>query len=212
MLNHFSIKQGVFMKAHSPAAERNKEPIFEVLESRLPPHAQVLEIASGSGQHAAFFCEKRPDLVWQPVDPDPASFESLLSVWREGRHAGLQKPIAWSVLEPRPVELQRSFDAVVNINMIHISPWEACLALLDHAQTWLKEDGVLFLYGPYFMKGRPTAPSNQAFHQSLQERDSRWGLRDLETVKAEAEARGLRWLQTVDMPANNVSVLFVRLS
>jgi hypothetical protein len=200
------------MKAHSPAAERNKEPIFEVLAPRLPPQAQVLEIASGSGQHAAFFCEKRPDLFWQPVDPDPASLESLLSIWREGSHAGLQKPIAWSVLEARPADLQRSFDAVVNINMIHISPWEACLALLDHAQTWLKKDGILFLYGPYFIMDRPTAPSNLAFHQSLQGRDPRWGLRDLEKVRAEAETRGLQWLQTVDMPANNVSVLFVKRS
>jgi hypothetical protein len=97
---------------------------------------------------------------------------------------------------------------VVNINMIHISPWEACLALLDHCQTWLASGGILYLYGPFILSDRPTAPSNLAFDQSLKERDPRWGLRDLERVKAEAEARGLRWLKTIEMPANNVSVLF----
>lgn len=196
------------MKSYSPAAERNQGPIFEVLHPFLPPRAELLEIASGTGQHADYFCEKRPDIIWQTCDPDPTSLASLHSYYAEGRHAGLQKPIAWSVLEPIPEALSRSFDAVVNINMIHIAPWEACLALLDHARTLLAAGGILYLYGPYVIKDRPTAPSNLAFHQSLLDRDPRWGLRELERVKAEAEARGLRWLKTVDMPANNVSVLF----
>jgi cyclopropane fatty-acyl-phospholipid synthase-like methyltransferase len=201
---------GVLMKSYSPAAERNQGPIFEVLNPYLKTQAQVLEIASGSGQHADYFCEKRPDIIWQACDPDPASLASLGSYHAEGKHAGLQKPIAWSVLDPLPQKLDRSFDAVVNINMIHISPWEACIALLDHCQTWLATGGILYLYGPYIMSDRPTAPSNLAFHQSLQDRDPRWGLRDLDRVKAEAEARGLRWLKTIDMPAQNVSVLFAR--
>ncbi len=196
------------MKAFSPAAERNQGPIFEVLEPFLSAQAKVLEIASGTGQHADYFCEKRPDIMWQTCDPDPTSFASLMSYYAEGKHEGLQKPIAWSVLETMPLELQRTFDAVVNINMIHISPWEACLALLDHSKIFLAKGGILFLYGPYFITSRETAASNLAFHQSLQERDPRWGLRELDRVKAEAEARGLTWLKTVDMPANNVSVLF----
>jgi SAM-dependent methyltransferase len=196
------------MKAYSPAAERNQKPIFEVLNPFLPPNAQVLELASGTGQHANFFCENRPDLIWQPSDPDPASIASITSYYTDARPAGLQKPIAWSVFDPLPIDLNRSFDVVVNINMIHISPWEACLALLDHCQTWLASGGILYLYGPFILSDRPTAPSNLAFDQSLKERDPRWGLRDLERVKAEAEARGLRWLKTIEMPANNVSVLF----
>jgi len=195
------------MKAFSPAAERNQGPIFEVLNPYLPPKAAVLEVASGTGQHADFFCGKRPDITWQPTDPDPASVLSLQTYDGEAQHAGLKKPLAWSVFDALPPELDRRFDAVVNINMIHISPWEACLALLDHARTWLAPGGWLYLYGPFVIQGRPTAPSNLAFHQSLQERDARWGLRELETVLAAARERGLQWVKTVDMPANNVSVL-----
>jgi len=196
------------LQALSPAAERNKEPILEVLNPLLPQKAQVLEIASGTGQHAQYFCMKRPDIVWQPSDPDRASIISIESYRAETSGTGFKKPEPWSVLEPLPENLNRPFDAVVNINMIHISPWEACVALLDHCKTWLAKGGVLYLYGPYFIKDRPTAPSNLDFHQSLQERDSRWGLRDLDRVRAEAEARGLYWLKTVDMPANNFSVIF----
>lgn len=198
------------MKAYSPAAARNQGPIFDVLNPFLKEKAQVLEIASGTGQHADFMCEKRPDISWQPSDPDPTSVVSLESYYAEGRHSGFKKPMAWSVFEPLPPELDRSFDVVVNINMIHISPWEACLALLDHCRTWLSAGGLLYLYGPYWIEGRPTAPSNLAFHQSLQDRDARWGLRDLDQVKAAAAARGLHALKTIDMPANNMSLLFQR--
>jgi cyclopropane fatty-acyl-phospholipid synthase-like methyltransferase len=196
------------MKAFSPAAERNQGPIFEVLNPFLPSKAAVLEVASGTGQHADFFCTQRPDIMWQPTDPDPSSLLSLETYCAESGHPGMKKPKAWSVFDALPPELDRRFDAVVNINMIHISPWEACLALLDHTRNWLAPGGVLYLYGPFVREGRPTAASNLAFHQSLQERDARWGLRELETVMAAARDRGLRWLKTVDMPANNVSVLF----
>lgn len=196
------------MKAYSPAAERNQGPIFEVLNPLLPAGGAVLEVASGTGQHADFFCAQRPDITWQPTDPDAASLLSLEAYHAEARHPGFKKPIAWSVFEALPPELNRTFDALVNINMIHISPWEACLALLDHTRSWLAPGGLLYIYGPFVIQGRPTAPSNLSFHQSLQERDARWGLRDLETVMAVAHERGLRWIKTVDMPANNVSVLF----
>lgn len=198
------------LQAISPAAERNKESILEVLNPFLPARARLLEIASGTGQHAHYVCMKRPDIVWQPSDPDPASLASIESFRMEMSGTGFLKPIPWSLLEPLPENLNRPFDVVVNINMIHISPWEACLALLDHCKTWLAQGGVLYLYGPYLIKNRPVAPSNLDFNQSLQERDPRWGLRDLDRVRAEAEARGLRWLKTVDMPANNFSVIFER--
>lgn len=196
------------MQAISPAAQRNKEPIFQVLNPFLPEGARVLELASGTGQHAHHFCLNRPDLIWQPSDPDPASIASIESYRAASLGTGLREPVAWSVLEPRPDILNGPFDVVVNINMIHISPWEACLALLEHCKSWLVKGGILYLYGPYFISQRPTAASNLDFHQSLQNRNPAWGLRELDRVKAEAEVRGLRWLKTVDMPANNFSVFF----
>lgn len=199
------------MQARSPAAERNKQPILEVLNPLLLPQARVLEVASGTGQHAQYFCMKRPDIVWQPSDPDQASIASIESYRGELSGTGLNKPEQWSVLESLPEHLNRTFDAVVNINMIHISPWETCLALLDHCKTWLAPGGVLYLYGPYFIKDRPVAPSNLAFHQSLQQRNPLWGLRDLDQVRAEAEAQGLHHIKTVDMPAHNFSVIFKKL-
>ncbi|WP_141735151.1 DUF938 domain-containing protein [Oligoflexus tunisiensis] len=196
------------MPSLSPAAERNKGPIFEILNPLLPTGAQVMEVASGTGQHADYFCEKRPDLRWQPSDPDQASFENIMEFYRARKSEAFQEPIRWSVFDPLPEPLQRSFDAVVNINMIHISPWEACLALLDHCKIWLASGGLLHLYGPFILGDRPTAASNLAFHQSLQARDPRWGLRELDQVVAAAATRGLLWKKTIDMPANNVSVLF----
>ncbi len=198
------------MEAFSPAAQRNKEPIFQVLSPFLPADARVLEIASGTGQHAHHFCLNRPDISWQPSDPDPTSIDSIESYRAASRGTGLKEPARWSVLDPLPAILDSRYDVVVNINMIHISPWEACLALLEHCKIWLATGGILYLYGPYFISGHPTAPSNFDFHRSLQARDPAWGLRELDLVKAEAEARGLRWIKTLDMPANNFSVLFSR--
>jgi hypothetical protein len=198
------------MPSLSPAAERNKGPIFEILNPLLPNGARVLEVASGTGQHADYFCEKRPDLRWQPSDPDQASFENIMEFYRQRTNEAFLEPLRWSVFDPLPKGLQQGIDAVVNINMIHIAPWEACLALLDHCRNGLVSGGLLYLYGPYVLSDRPTAPSNLAFHQSLQARDPRWGLRELDQVVEAAAARGLQWNRTIDMPANNVSVLFTR--
>lgn len=170
----------------------------------------MLEVASGTGQHAEYFCAKRPDLSWQASDADPSSILSIESYRTALAKPNFLPPVRWSVLEPVPPALKGPFDALVNINMIHIAPWEACLALFDHAQSLLAKGGVLYLYGPYFRPDRQTAPSNLEFHRSLQTRDPAWGLRDMEVVKAEALKRGFCWQDTVDMPANNFSLVFLR--
>jgi SAM-dependent methyltransferase len=190
----------------APAAERNRDAILDVLRRVLPERGLVLEIAAGTGQHASYFAAHLPHLRWQPSDPDAASRVSI-AAWRT--HAGgpnLEEPVHLDVCEePWPV---RSAAAVVNINMIHISPWSATEALMRGAAGVLEPGGVLFLYGPYRVGGQHTAPSNEAFDLSLRSRNPEWGVRDLEAVVAEAERWGLRFEERVAMPANNQSVVF----
>ncbi len=200
------------MKRESPAAERNRSPIFEILNPLMQPGVRVLEIASGTGQHADHICRQRTDIIWQASDPDEESAQSIQSYQEDCGNSAFRSPLRWSVLDPLPLALKTSFDIVVNINMIHIAPWEVCLALLDHTKTWLSPGGTLFFYGPFFVKDQPTAESNLAFHQSLRERNPEWGLRDLDLVIEEARSRNLRWQKTVGMPANNLSIVFQKLS
>lgn len=196
------------MKRYSPAAERNKFPIFEVLNPLLPKNARVLEVASGSGQHAAFFCTQRPDLVWQPTDVDEESLDSIRAFQLEC--PAMKEAVRWSVVDDMPSSLKGPYDVLVNINMIHIAPWIACQSLVKHASQLLPADGKLFLYGPFLVKDRETAPSNLEFDRSLKERNPLWGLRELDRVIGEAEAQGFQFQEAVDMPANNLSVIFRR--
>ncbi|TAM02956.1 MAG: DUF938 domain-containing protein [Paraburkholderia sp.] len=188
------------------AAERNAAPILEVLRGALPARGKVLEIASGTGQHAVHFAAALPDIEWQPSDADPLARASILA-WRE--HAGLSNLLAPLDLdvrrEPWPID---AADAVVCINMIHIAPWEAAIALMNGAGQRLAAGGALVLYGPYRRGGAHTAPSNEAFDAQLRERDPAWGVRDMEAVEALAQAQGLLCEQRVPMPANNFSLVF----
>lgn len=196
-------------KLSSPAAERNREPILRVLEVALGDARRVLEIASGSGQHAAFFARHLPHLIWQPSDPDPAARASI-AVWAadEGL-ANLRPPLELDVRrQPWPIA-DADADAVVNINMLHISPWECCEALFSGAAA-LPACATIVLYGPFRIADRPTAPSNEAFDRSLRERDPSWGLRWLHDVETVARRHRFALERTVDMPANNVSVVFRR--
>lgn len=195
------------MKQHAPATDRNREPILSVLREVLPARGLVLEIASGTGQHAAAFARAFPGLVWQPSDPSEAALASI-AAWRDEAGKGnLRPPIALDVEQPWPVN---QADALVCINMIHIAPWTAARALLAGAGRILPEGAPLYLYGPYRVRDRPTAPSNEAFDASLRARDPRWGLRWLHEVEAEARRAGLALERTVDMPANNLSVVLRR--
>jgi SAM-dependent methyltransferase len=192
----------------SPAARRNREPIAEVLRNVLPERGLVLELASGTGEHAAFFAEHFPKLRWQPSDPDPEALAAI-DAWRE--QAGLdnlEAPLRIDA-EEKPWPVARA-DAILCINMVHISPWTATEGLMRGAGRLLAKGAPLILYGPYLREGVATASSNLAFDQSLRSRNPDWGLRDVAAVTAEAETQGLGFERLVEMPANNLILLFRR--
>lgn len=191
----------------SPATQRNREPIFDILAQHLPESGRVLEIASGSGEHALYFAQRLPRLTWQPSDPSPRAVASV-AAWRESGPDNLEAPLRLDVTQ-RPWAVS-PFDALVCINMLHIAPWEASEALLAEAGERLPQGGVLFLYGPYRRGGQHTAPSNAAFDEDLKQRDARWGIRDLEAVTALAETYGLELERVYEMPANNLSLILRR--
>ncbi len=195
-------------KRHAPATQRNREPILEVLRQVLPSHGRVLEIASGTGEHAVFFAAAFPALEWQPTDLDDDALQSI-EAWRNDEGVtNVRPPLRLDVADPVwPVE---QVDAVVCINMIHISPWEATPALMQGAARVLPPGGPLVLYGPYLVPGRPTAPSNLEFDASLRARNPEWGLRDLAQVTAEARSHGLERERVVEMPSNNLTIVFRR--
>ena len=197
----------------APATARNREPLFEVLRGILPAKGLVLEIGSGTGEHAVFLAQQLPGLVFQPSDPDPEGRESI-AAWI--RHAG-----AANVLPPLELDSEhfsaadlgpRAADvcAMMAANVIHISPWSTALGLLRLAGELLPAGGPLALYGPFKRNGRHTAPSNQDFDAMLQARDPAWGVRDLEDVRAAASERGLALDDCIEMPANNLVVVFRR--
>jgi SAM-dependent methyltransferase len=193
----------------APAVARNKAAITEVLARHLPASGLVLEIASGSGEHALHFAAHFPGLRFQPTDPDAAALASIAAWREEAQLANLLPPLMLDVMaDTWPV--QRA-DAVVCINMIHIAPWEATAALIRGAARVLPHDGVLFLYGPFTQGGQHTAPSNAEFDASLRAQDARWGVRDLEAVACAASAAGFAAPVIESMPANNLSVIFRRL-
>lgn len=199
------------MKLRSPSTQRNKEPILEILRTVVIRRAdgeptRVLEVASGAGEHAIFFGTALPFTSWQPSDPSDDALASI-DAWR-GEAANVLPALRLDVVAgPFP---SGPFDAIVNINMIHISPWAAAESLVRGAGVALGPSGVLFLYGPYKRGGTHTAPSNAAFDESLRARDPSWGVRDLESVVQLAEEAGLMLAGVHEMPANNLSVVFRR--
>jgi SAM-dependent methyltransferase len=193
----------------SPSTARNRDPILSVLKPRLPARGLVLEVASGAGEHAAYFAAALPGLEWRPTDPDPDARASI-AAWRA--HAALPNllaPLALDASKPETWPVDRAC-AVVNINMIHISPWAAAEGLMAGAGRVLAPGGILFIYGPFFEAGVETAPSNLAFDESLKARNPAWGVRRLEDVRALAAARGLELEERIAMPANNLSLIFRR--
>jgi SAM-dependent methyltransferase len=190
----------------APSAERNKQPILEVLARVLPREGLVLEIGSGTGQHVEHFARAMPKLTFQPSEMD-ASRHASIAAWTRDL-ANVRPPLGFDVKRlPWPVN---AAEAIVCINVIHISPWEATLALMRGAGEVLPAGGVLVTYGPYRREGRHTAPSNAAFDASLRSRDPRWGVRDLEAVEEVARGHGLALGEVVEMPANNFVLVFRR--
>jgi SAM-dependent methyltransferase len=196
------------MKRHAPAAERNREPIAAVLRDLLPAAGLVLEVASGTGEHAVHFARAFPALAWQPSDPDEEARASI-AAWQEQEGiANLLPPLRLDAsAETWPIDRA---DAIVCINMIHISPWAATEGLMRGAARLLAPGAPLILYGPYRRAEVATAPSNEDFDRSLRTRNPAWGLRNVADVKAEAEGRGLRFERLVEMPANNLILVFRR--
>jgi len=203
-----SVSGGLPPLPASIAAERNKQPIADVLARVLPHAGLVLEVASGLGQHAEHFARTLPALTWQPSDPDSEALAVLAARVERAALPNLRAPVLFDVHGPAPSV--GSIAAVVCSNMIHIAPWSACAALLEHAERWLAPGSPLVLYGPFKRGGEHTAPSNAAFDSSLRSRDAAWGVRDLDDVAALARRHSLALAEVVPMPANNLSVVLLR--
>lgn len=192
----------------APAAARNREPIAAVLGRFLPASGLVLEVASGSGEHACHFAARMPGLVWQPSDRDPACLASIAAWAAEDPRPNLLPPVALDAAAPDwPVA---AADAVVAINLLHVAPWRAGLSLLAGASRVLPPGGVLYLYGPFRRGGAFVSPGDAAFDADLRARDPALGLRDAEDVVSAAAEAGFGLVASVEMPANNLSLVFRR--
>jgi SAM-dependent methyltransferase len=195
-------------RLHYAHVVRNRAPILEVLRRVLPPQGLVLEIAAGSGEHAVYFAKALPSLIWQPTDPDAQALASIAAHRAAADAANLLAPLRLDVTaEHWPVERA---DAMVCNNMIHIAPWRVSEGLMAGARRTLPAGGILYLYGPYKIGGRHTAPSNEAFDTDLRARNPEWGIRDLANVTELAGRHDFALVETIQMPANNLSVIFRR--
>jgi len=196
-------------RLRSPSVERNKEPILDVLRPHLLPGMQILEIASGTGEHGAHIASNIKGLIWQPSDLSPEARVSITAWADHLQGPDFKPPIEVDAsAQTWPLQQPGSLDGLVCINMIHISPFDAAKGVISGAAKYLKPGGFLFFYGPFKREGQHTAPSNQAFDVNLKSRDSEWGIRDLEEIQSLVEAAGFALVGVTDMPANNLSVLF----
>lgn len=196
-------------KLHAPATLRNRAAILEVLQDILPETGAVLEVGAGSGEHAVYFAQALPGVLWQPTEAEPECLASITAYVADAALANLRPPfrldaraLPWAGIRAG------GFDAVVAINVVHISPWATCCGLIAGATAALTADGILFLYGPYKREGRHTAVSNALFEEQLWAMDPRFGVRDVADVAAEARLAGLDLEREVLMPANNLSLVF----
>jgi SAM-dependent methyltransferase len=188
------------------SADRNRGPILTVLERVLPKTGLVLEVASGTGQHVIHFAQALKGLSWQPTDMDAACRRSISAWLATAELANVRRPLDLDV-RALPWRVP-TLDAIVCLNLIHIAPWSVATALFAGAGLALCENGLLYLYGPYSVQGRHTAPSNAAFDSALRAENPEWGLRDLKEVESLAKDQGFDLAETIEMPANNFSVLF----
>ncbi|MBN9599076.1 MAG: DUF938 domain-containing protein [Afipia sp.] len=195
-------------RLHYPATARNRDAILDVLRGVLPPSGLVLEIASGSGEHALHFARAFPHLTFQPSDPQPEAVRSIKAWTEDSGAANIRPPLTLDVTAPDWPRMLDAADAMLCINMIHIAPWGATEGLMRGAAQILRPGAPLYLYGPYRRAEVVTAPSNEAFDTDLKARNPQWGLRDLADVAALARAAGFSGPQVTEMPANNLSVVF----
>ena len=198
-------------RRHAPAVQRNKDAILPVLAAALPAQGLLVEIASGSGEHAAYLAPKLPGWRWQPTDLDKDALPGI------DAHARDADPDGTAILPALHLDASAgtwpvaAADAMFCANMIHIAPWQACVGMLRGAGRLLPPDGTLVLYGPYLQDGVPTAAGNLSFDSDLRARNPDWGIRPLEEVVSVAESSGLTLVETVSMPANNLTVVFRRI-
>ncbi len=196
------------MKGHAPATLRNREPILAALRRLLPESARVLEIGSGTGEHAAFFCDAMQTWTWQPTDPSPSAVASIDAHRRTAGSSGLLPALA---LDARATDWPPGpYDAVFSANVIHISTWAVCLGILDGASRALEPDGMLLLYGPFRFDEVFLADSNAKFHARLQTENPEWGVRDVSDLTAAARVRGFAEPKRLELPASNHLLAFAR--
>ena len=194
----------------SPAADRNKQPILDVLRQLLPERGNALEIASGTGQHVAWFAAGLPHWTWQPTDAQPGALNSI-AAWVSGQGlANVRPPLLLEVMAPEWLPGSAQFDLIYCANMLHIAPWETCAALMHGSARHLAPGGVLVTYGPYLEGGVPTSAGNLAFDQSLRAQNPAWGIRLREDVEQVAAGAGLRLAARHAMPANNLLLVWCR--
>ena len=195
-------------RLHAPPTDRNRDPILAVLRRWLPATGTVLEIASGTGQHALYFTGQLPGITWQPTDIGEGQLRSI-AAWR----ATEERP---NLLAPLPLDVTSDdwpvdrADAILNVNMIHASPWTTCLGLFRGAARVLPPGAPVLLYGPFMIDGEHTAPSNARFSLDLQSRHPNWGVRDLADVRRVANENGFELAERVPVPSNNFVVVFTR--
>lgn len=189
-----------------PATLRNRDPILSVIKEYLPPSGKIIETASATGEHIVYFAQKNPRLFWQPSDKNNEFFWAI-----EKRSASLNniyKPITVDLTSIKNFSVPRTYNAVLNINMIHISPWDACKGLFELSKNILADDGFIYTYGPYKEKGKDFAISNEKFDVQLRSQNHEWGVRYLEEVIEVAEQAGFKFHKRYEMPANNLSLIF----
>jgi len=197
------------LRRYAPATERNREPILTVLRQVLPPTGTILEISSGTGEHAVCMAPHLAPRYWLPSDPNPDARASIAAWQQSASCDNIYPPIDLDASSSEwLVESREPITAIVNINMIHIAPKSAYLGLFAGAKRVLPIDGILYLYGPFKQAGVHTAPSNAAFDESLRSQNPAWGVRDLEEITAVAASHNLSLQQVYPMPANNLSVVF----
>ena len=202
----------------SPAAERNKAPILQALRHHLPAGGRLLEIASGTGQHAAWIAQRLPGWEWQPTEVNSAALPTIAAWTRALQASNVHAPCLLNVSDPvwptsdetLASDFQLPFDAVYCANLLHIAPWSACAALMKGVNRHLAAGGLLLIYGPFFETGVDTAPGNLAFNASLRSQNPAWGLRELQSVKTTAQSAGLTLQHRLDMPANNLLLVFAK--
>lgn len=200
------------MKKYAQATLKNREPILNILKQFIPNQGNILEIASGTGEHSIFFALDFPQQKWIPSDRASECLASIKAWGEDYPHDNLQSPLTLDVMEKDwflPLQSQ-DIGAIVCINMIHISPWEACLGLFAGAGQLLPKDGIVYLYGAYKVNNQHTAPSNEEFDRYLRSQNPLWGVRNLEDVEKVAHNCGLELRHTIPMPSNNFSLIFLK--